>query len=158
MFGDADFAWLEDLRRAHYPPERNRVPAHLTLFSQLPPGIERELGQRLSVYAGAPAPRARVAGVIDLGGGTAFRVESAELEDIREDLALALHGLLTVQDRSSWAPHVTIQNKVVPREAKALQATLRATFLARPLAIKGLASWRYREGPWEPIRRYVFRG
>jgi hypothetical protein len=63
-----------------------------------------------------------------------------------------------VQDRAPWTPHVTIQNKVEPREAKALQSELRATFLPRPVAIKGLASWRYRDGPWEPIRSYVFRG
>ncbi|HEU5286581.1 MAG TPA: 2'-5' RNA ligase family protein, partial [Sphingomicrobium sp.] len=29
--GAEDFAWLDALRRRHYPPERNRVPAHLTL-------------------------------------------------------------------------------------------------------------------------------
>jgi hypothetical protein len=137
--------------------ERNRVPVHLTLFSHLPPGIDRELSQRLSAYARAPAPRAHLTGVMDLGGGTAFRVGSEELEDIRTDLALALHGLLSVQDRAPWTPHVTIQNKVEPREAKALQAELRATFLPRPVAIKGLASWRFRDGPWEPIRSYVFR-
>ena len=38
-FGDGDNGWLQQLRRAHYPPERNRVPAHLTLFRQLPPSI-----------------------------------------------------------------------------------------------------------------------
>ena len=158
MFGDRDFAWLEGLRRTHYPAERNQVPAHLTLFVQLPPGIERELAQRLAAYAGAPAPRARLAGVMDLGNGTAFRVESPELEDVRQGLALALHGLLSAQDRAPWSPHVTIQNKVEPREARALQASLRASFLPRSLAIKGLAAWRYRDGPWEQIRSYAFRG
>ena len=116
------------------------------------------MNHRLSVYAGASAPRARLAGIMDLGGGTAFRVESDELEDIREDLALALHGLLSAQDRGPWSPHVTIQNKVVPREARALQDSLRTTFLPRPLAIKGLASWRYSDGPWEQMRSYMFRG
>jgi 2'-5' RNA ligase superfamily protein len=134
------------------------VPVHLTLFAQLPPSIERELAQRLSAYAAAGAPQARLAGVMDLGTGTAFRVESLELEDIRDDLALALHGLLSAQDRAPWAPHVTIQNKVEPREARVLQASLRLSFQVRPLAIKGLASWRYREGPWEAIRSFAFRG
>jgi hypothetical protein len=146
------------LRRAHYPPDRNRVPVHLTLFSQLPPGIARELGQRLAGYAAVPVPRARLAGIMDLGQGTAFRIESEELEDIRQDMAMALHGLLSAQDRSPWSPHVTIQNKVEPREAKRLQTELRATFTPRPLAIKGLASWRYQGGPWEAIRSYAFRG
>ena len=46
-FGDGDNGWLQELRRAHYPPERNRVPAHLTLFRHLPPSVEGELGRRL---------------------------------------------------------------------------------------------------------------
>src|SRR4051794_19004205 len=29
-------AWLQGLRNAHFPPERNVVPAHLTLFHALP--------------------------------------------------------------------------------------------------------------------------
>jgi hypothetical protein len=158
LFGDADYGWLEGLRRQHYPIERNRVPAHLTLFSQLPPSIETELAGRLAAYAAAPPPRAKLAGIMGLGGGTAFRVDSEELEDIRTDLALAMHGLLSVQDRAPWLPHVTIQNKVEPREATRLQASLRATFQPQPLVIKGLASWRYRDGPWEAIRSYPFRG
>ena len=34
---DADTqAWLDSLRRAHFPPERNLVPAHVTLFHACP--------------------------------------------------------------------------------------------------------------------------
>jgi hypothetical protein len=146
------------LRRDHYPPERNRVPAHLTLFRQLPPSVEGELKRRLAAYAATPAPAASIAGVIDLGGGTALGVESEALEDIRHDLALALRGLLTPQDMAPWRPHVTIQNKVEPKEARRLQARLRAGFERRPLAIRGLALWRYLGGPWEPVKRFAFRG
>ena len=59
---------------------------------------------------------------MDLGEGTALRIESPELEDLHDDLAEALHGLLTPQDQAPWRPHVTIQNKVEPREARRLQA------------------------------------
>ena len=134
------------------------MPAHLTLFRHLPPSVEGELGRRLAVYAATPAPGAMIAGVIDLGQGTAFRVESEGLEDIRHDLALALGGLLTPQDMSSWRPHVTIQNKVEPKEAKRLQARLRAGFERRPLTIRELAVWRYLGGPWELAKQFTFRG
>jgi hypothetical protein len=134
------------------------VPAHLTLFQHLPPSIEAELGRRLSTFAATPAPKAMIAGIMDLGAGTALRIKSEELEDIRYDLAEAFRGLLTPQDQLPWRPHVTIQNKVEPREARRLQERLRATFQPRPLSIKALASWRYRGGPWEPIRSHVFRG
>lgn len=157
-FGIDDHAWLEGLRRAYYPPELNRVPVHLTLFRHLPPSVERELGQRLGEYAAAPAPRARILGVMDLGEGTAFRVESEELEDIRLDLAEAFHGLLMPQDQASWRPHVTVQNKVERRGAIALQKVLQVGTFPRPLAINGLTSWRYLDGPWQLVHAYPFRG
>jgi 2'-5' RNA ligase len=157
-FGDGDNGWLQDLRRTHYPPERNRVPAHLTLFRQLPPSLEPELGTRLARFAASRPPFATVAGVMDLGEGTALRVESEALIRIRDELAEIFHGLLTPQDEAAWRPHVTIQNKVDRREARALQQRLRAAFRPRPLAIRALAAWRYRDGPWEPIREWVFRG
>ena len=134
------------------------MPAHLTLFHRLPPSVEGEVGRRLAGYAATRAPLATVAGVIDLGGGTALRVESEGLEDIRYDLALAMRGLLTPQDMAPWRPHVTVQNKVEPKEARALQAHLRAGFERRPLTIRGLALWRYLDGPWEPVKNWVFRG
>jgi len=156
-FGDGDNGWLQDLRRIHYPAERNQVPAHLTLFRQLPPSLESELGTRLARAAAAPPPRATIAGILDLGGGTALRVESEALEAIRAALEEALHGLLIPQDLAPWRPHITIQNKVEPREARALQQQLRAGFEPRPLSLRALASWRYLGGPWKPVRTHPFR-
>jgi len=157
-FAPGDDGWLQELRRTHYPPELNRVPAHLTLFRLLPPSVEGELGRRLAFHTASPPPRAAIGGIMDLGEGTALRVDSEELEDIREDLAQALHGLLTPQDQAPWRPHVTVQNKVEPREARRLQQALRSRYEGRPLAIRALATWRYLAGPWEPIRTWTFRG
>jgi 2'-5' RNA ligase len=157
-FGDGDNGWLQDLRRKHYPPERNRVPAHLTLFRQLPPSLEDELATRLARFAASRPPFASLAGVMDLGEGTALRVESEDLARIREELEAAFHGVLTPQDFAAWRPHVTIQNKVSRRQARTLQQLLRATFQPRPLTIRALAAWRYRDGPWEAIRDWPFRG
>lgn len=95
---------------------------------------------------------------MDLGRGTAFRVESEPLEQIRADLADAFRGLLIPQDRAPWNPHITVQNKVEAREARQLQTKLRSTFVPRPLGIRGLASWHYLDGPWEPIKTHIFRG
>jgi 2'-5' RNA ligase len=157
-FGDGDNGWLQELRRKHYPADRNRVPAHLTLFRQLPPSAQGELARRLAACAAAPAPRAEIAGVMDLGEGTALRVASETLEEIRDDLAASLRGLLTAQDQGPWTPHVTIQNKVEPKAARRLQQQLAATFRPRPLGIKALALWRYLDGPWEPLKAWSFRG
>ena len=157
LFGPGDDGWIQQLRRTHYPAELNRVPAHLTLFRHLPPSLEAELSSRLAAAVASPPPRAEVAGIIDLGEGTALRVDSRDLELIREDLAEAFHGLLMPQDQTPWRPHVTIQNKVKPNEARRLQQQLRATLEPRPLAIRGLAAWRYRDGPWEKMRDFAFR-
>lgn len=156
IFGERDFALLDGLRRTHFPPERNLVPAHLTLFHHLAPTLAGELKRRLAELARGGAPQAWLGGVVNLGRGVAFRVESPELEAIRAELAEAFAGVLVPQDRAGWRPHVTVQNKVEPAAVKALQAALVAGFVRRPLAIAGLASWWYRGGPWEPLSRHMF--
>ena len=153
-----DLAWLDRLRRAHYPPERNRLPAHLTMFHALPPSLESDARHRLSLAAGQPPPRATLAGLMDLGGGVAFRVVSDDLDAIRAELADAFHGSLTAQDKGGWRPHVTIQNKVSNRDAQRLLEALDARFKPRPLVIAGLGLHRYLGGPWESLQVWKFRG
>ncbi|WP_317617489.1 2'-5' RNA ligase family protein [Sphingomonas daechungensis] len=112
---EPDFAWLNGLRCQHFPPERNQLPAHLTMFHAIPPSAEDEVRgilRRLAEYA---APRAWIAGVMNLGGGVALRIASDELDAMRSEIATRLHGLLTAQDSAGWSAHVTIQNKVARR-------------------------------------------
>lgn len=158
LFGARDHAWLTALRSEHYPPERNRLEAHLTLFHHLPPSVAAELRGRLAEAARARPPEATITGIMDLGRGTALIVSSPMLEDIRDALADAFHSLLTPQDRTPWRPHVTVQNKVEPMAARALQRSLSMGFKPRPLAISGLAAWYYRDGPWEVASCHPFRG
>lgn len=156
-FGAEDAAWLNRERRAHFPPERNQLDAHLTLFHHLMPSLLGELTQALSVETkGTGAPWAEIAQVMSLGRGTAYRVVSPELDGIRRRLVDRFAAMLVPQDAGGWRPHVTIQNKVTPAEAKALETALAADFVARPLAVRGLATWWYRGGPWELIREHRF--
>lgn len=157
LFGPADHAWLDGLRRAHFPAERNQLAAHLTLFHHLPPSVAPELKRRLTeITRGQPAPVARAAGLFSLGRGVAVRIDSPELGGIRAQLADAFAGLLTPQDQAGWRAHVTIQNKVAPADARALLAVLQPSFVPRPVAIAGLAAWWYHGGPWEPLSRHMF--
>jgi hypothetical protein len=157
MFGGSDLAMLDALRRAHFPPERNQLAAHLTLFHHLAPSLAGELDRRLrAAVRDVPAPRAQMAGLINLGGGVAIRVDSPNLAAIRTQLAEAFATMLTPQDAAGWRPHVTIQNKVSATTARETLAMLAAGFRPRPLAIVGLASYHYRGGPWELIARYRF--
>lgn len=152
-----DFAWLDELRKRHYPPDRNRVPAHLTMFHALPPSAEPEVRRSLARAAATPPPDALIGGVMDLDSGVALRIHSPGLERIREHLAAELRGLLSAQDSGCWAPHVTIQNKAEPRAARALLRQMREGFEQRPLGIAGLALVRYVNGAWQPLGGWRFR-
>lgn len=156
--GDEDFRWADGLRRAHYPPGRNLAPAHITLFRHLPPSLQPELCDRLARLCAGPPPVATLAAVLRLGDGVAYRIDSAELNAMRRDLADAFHGLLTPQDEGPPRLHVTVQNKASAETSRALYRALQGEFRPRPFAIAGLAAWRYLGGPWEPIRAYRFRG
>lgn len=156
--GASDLAWLDRLRRAHYPPERNRVPAHLTIFHALPPSAEREVRSSLSRTVSAEPPQASIEGLMNLGGGVAYRVVSPQLDEIRSRLAHDFHGLLSAQDSGGWRPHVTIQNKVSAKEARALMIEIEQGFCPQPLEIRGLGLHRYIDGPWERLVTYAFRG
>ena len=159
VMGNADHAWANGLRRAHFPPERNYLDAHITLFHHLPPSHLPEIKSRLATLAAeCPPPVAHLSEVMLLGRGVAYRIESPELLAIRDELAHDFRGLLIPQDQARPRLHITIQNKVEPAVAKALHAQLSAAFNPRPLAISGVAAHYYRNGPWEHIGTWSFRG
>lgn len=158
------FGQMQGLRRAHYPPERNHVPAHVTLFHALPPSALNEVHRLVArACAAAPPPAAQLAGVLDLGTGTAIAVHSPPLEALHADLAQALHGLLGLADESRPRFHITIQNKVSRSDARALQAALRGQFAGRAFAFAGIdlhALQRLPEGggTWQADHQWSFRG
>lgn len=155
--------WAEGLRRAHYPPEKNHLHAHVTLFHAFAPSLMAELQRYLPrVVAEFAAPQGAVKGVMDLGKGTAIALDAPQLLTLRAIIAEHFHGSLTAQDLYEPRPHITIQNKVTKAEARALQATL-APVLA-PWVAKGrfafpaLDLYIYRGGPWEKVKSFAFRG
>ena len=152
------FAWADGLRRAHFPPERNKIRAHVTLFNSLPPSVEDEVRRMLARHAAAPPPKAEITGIMPLGGGTAFAISSPALSAIHEEMVESLHGLLTAQDGARRKLHVTVQNKVSGIEAKALQAELAHDFRPRQFAFAALELHRYLGGHWEDAGSWPFRG
>lgn len=95
---------------------------------------------------------------MDLGGGVAVRIRSDDLDRLREELSANFHGLLSAQDLRGWISHITIQNKVEPKSARALLRSLEKDFTPRPLQIVGLELVRYSEGESERLASYRFRG
>lgn len=156
--GTADQRRFDALRRAHFPPERNYLNAHLTLFHHLPPARGDELVQLFKQIAADPAPAARVAEIYSLGRGVAYRVDSPELVAMRWRVAEWFASDLTAQDQADPRLHITVQNKVESAVAKALLAELRAEFQPHPLVITGFSIHYYRGGPWELMKDVPFRG
>jgi hypothetical protein len=151
--------WADGLRRKHYPPERNRLRAHVTLFHALPPSAGSEVGRLLADLAKAnSAPQAQVAGLMDLGTGTALRIRSDAMAALHEELSERLHGLLTRQDDRKLRLHITVQNKVDRAAAKALQLELGEVLERRGFRFRGFGLYAWEDGLWNPIADYPFRG
>jgi 2'-5' RNA ligase len=156
---DADsFARFDALRRAHFPTERNHLRAHLTLFHQLP-GDRREdvLSALTAAAAVAPFPLS-FPGVRSLGRGVAAEVVAPELTRLRAELATRFRANLTPQDAQGFRPHVTLQNKVEPAEARELKARLEAGWAPWEGRGEGLLLHRYLGGPWALEAELPFRG
>jgi 2'-5' RNA ligase len=153
------FAAADALRREHFPPERNVLAAHVTLFHQLPGDRHADVAQQLAAACDAtpPLPIA-LPSVRSLGRGVAIVVEGDGLLRVRAELARAWDAWLTPQDRHGYRPHITVQNKVDPAVAKRLHDHLRHTWTPLSGIVPGLLLWRYRGGPWEPAGAFPFAG
>ena len=153
------FACFEDLRRRHFPKDRNRTPAHATLFHHLPGAREAEITDTIDRFAhDTTAPEIAVCEVRFTGNGVAFGLDSPALEAFRANLASTFQAWLTPQDRQPWRPHVTVQNAVETGHARALHGSLREDFAPFRFVAPGLLVWRYRGGPWEPRAALLFGG
>lgn len=146
-------AVFEAERRRHFPPARNQVPAHVSLFHHLPgAALDGILGDVQSAAADTPAFTVTVDAPVSLGRGVAYRLSSPVLLRLRARLAAVWRDWLTPQDRQGFRPHVTIQNKVTPEAARVLHATLLSRFMPYAVPAIGLDLWWYRGGPWELCR------
>jgi 2'-5' RNA ligase len=151
------FSRFEGLRQAHFPPHRNFTPAHLTLFHHLPGhdpgGIAADLAEVLRTRAPV---RLRATSLRFLGRGVAYAFDAPDLTALRNELASRWSASLTPQDRQPFRPHVTVQNKAAPDQARRLQQRLEAGFHPFEVIGEGLLLWRYLGGPWEPLGDFPF--
>lgn len=149
-------AGLDALRRRWFPPERNMLQAHVTLFHALPGGrLPEVLDDVRATAARQPFP-VEVTGVRSLGRGTALTLRSPELDDVRARLAATWALWLTPQDRQRFSPHVTVQNKVSPAAASSLLEQLETDFVPWTIRAEGITLWHYAGGPWEPVETVAF--
>ena len=143
------FARLSAMRELYFPPERNFIPAHLTLLHRV---AARQLDR---LDAAWPALRElgpvslRYAGVRLLGRGVAIGIESNALRTLRAKVMETMGDEFSRQDLQAFHPHVTVQNKVPPPDAAQLYERLSASFQKWNGYGEGLLIWRYLGGPWQ---------
>lgn len=148
-------AHFEDLRQRHFPPERNQIPAHLTLFHTLPDAPD--VAQRLALEAERQkAFVLKVTGLRSLGKGVAYKLESGDLLGMQARLAEAFAEHLSAQDRQRLQPHIVVQNKTTVAAARDLLAKLEAAFVPIEVQAVGMDLWHYLGGPWELARTFPF--
>ena len=155
----ASQAFFDRARERWFPPELNFIGAHVTLFHHLPAGRRGGIMEQLLSVCGTQAPIAvSVSGVRSLGRGVAYRLLAPDLAALRSRIATRWQDDLTPQDRQAFHPHVTVQNKVPPVQARALLAHLSCDFVPFEATAIGVAIWRYCGGPWESEDMVPFAG
>ncbi len=151
----ASQAHFNHLREQHFPPARNVIDAHVTLFHTLPE--EPFIAKEIALTAASWDPfTVNVSGLRSLGKGVAYTLESSLLLTLHGRLAAAFAEHLSPQDRQKFQPHIVVQNKSTSEAARTLLRDLRACFVPRDLRGDGLTLWHYRNGPWELARSFSF--
>jgi 2'-5' RNA ligase len=151
-------AYFTGLRKQHFPPERNYLDAHLTLFHHLP-GNEPKIFEVIKTVCFTQKPMTLpVTQVVSIGAGVAFKLESEELKKLHKNLQQQWQQLLIPQDKQILWPHITIQNKVDRATSVKLQQELSTKF--KPFEIQGFgfSIWEYLNGPWQLLEDFDFEG
>lgn len=149
--------WFERQRQAYFPPALNHIPAHLSLFHQLPGDADTAAILRSAAAEQKPFSL-RLDGVRSMGRGVTYTLSSPDLARLHRALAAQFTAYLTAQDRQPLQPHVVVQNKVESAEAKLLLARLQAGFEGREVQATGLLWWEYLGGPWRKLEEFPFSG
>ena len=151
------FDYFDELRRRYFPPERNFLAAHVTLFHHLPgengAKITKDLAEICRQTGRFPLAFTNWR---FLGKGSAINIESAELLKLRAALANAWHEHLTAQDSQKFKPHITIQNKVNPETARELFENLSSDWQIKTGEAHGFTLWQYVGGPWKFEEEFLF--
>ena len=151
------FAFFDALRKVHFPPERNFLSAHLTLFHHLPSG-EKSIREDLRQWSSSQAPLdLQVTEVKSTGNGVAYKIESPALLQLHRQMQERWKAWLTPQDKQRLWPHVTVQNNVPAEKAKDTLKQLKESF--QPFGAKGVGFglWVYEGGPWRFVETFAFR-
>jgi 2'-5' RNA ligase len=145
-------AFFDAQRQLYFPPKRNFLRAHLTLFHQLPDEAETYQILESIVFKRFEL---KVTAVMHIGAGVAYKISSEELSELHREVSDLFRTSLIPQDRQPFRPHISIQNKVMPETARKLLEQLSTDFKEFKISGVGLNLWRYLDGPWEWVKTYA---
>jgi 2'-5' RNA ligase len=152
------YAHLNALRKTHFPPARNFLNAHVTLFHHLPGEAKNRIADHLQdLCLKTQAFPLQLPTLRFLGKGVAVDLLAPPLLQLHQDLATPWSPWLTPQDRQRYHPHVTLQNKVDPIAARTLFTQLSTTWQPLHGHATGLQLWWYRGGPWQSCQDFNFQ-
>ncbi len=142
---DESQAYFDEQRQRHFPPGRNFLRAHLTLFHQLPndDGTKAYLADIVH-----PIFFLQTIGLMHRGAGVAYSIDSPDLHILHQKLSNHFASTLTPQDLQPFRPHITIMNKSTPEKAHSLLQSLSTTVKLFAIQGIGLDLWTYLGGPW----------
>jgi 2'-5' RNA ligase len=140
--------FFNELRKQHFPSAINYIDAHLTLFHKLPAERTDLKEETRDLIAGFAPFNVEVTGLQNLGRGVAFRLASQELQQLHAALKRIWLPHLSPQDLQPFRPHITVQNKVTPGEARELLKMLEEEFTPLTSAAIGIELHSYLNGPW----------
>jgi len=150
--------FFDALRKQHFPPERNFLKAHLTLFHHLPPHEPQIRHDIETLCATQQIISLPVTQVVSIGRGVAYKIESTPLQQLHKHFQERWQPWLIPQDKQKLWPHITVQNKVAPQLAQELQQQLSTAFKPFTIQGTGLRLWNYLGGgPWELVQSFLFK-
>jgi hypothetical protein len=156
---EKDLEPFDRLRQAHFPPERNLLRAHLTMFHRLPGEYVGRIVEKLEQVAGrSEVITVEVSGLRHLGAGVAYTITSKVLQEIRATRKAEFVSWLGSQDMQAWQPHITVQNNAPKPKADNLYRNLSQGFRSHPIDTTGLDLWEYLGGPWRHAKLVSFNG
>ena len=148
------FEFFNALRKIYFP-QGSTIDACLTLFHLLPndPSIIDTVEAVSKQY---PTLLLQVSNPLLTGHGVAYEVKCDELVQLHQNLQGQWKAFLIPQDQEKLRPHITIQDKATPAEAKELLQFLEANFGAFAVQGTGLQLWESRNGHSRLFRQFDF--
>lgn len=140
---------LTGWRERFFPPARNYLTAHITLYHHLPAEhlhwIEKELTEFCRVQDAFPLSFHRVE---HNGGFVSVLVDAPPLLHMKSHFDSVFGKFLKPQDQQKIRPHVTLVNKVSREEGKAASELIHLEFFPWQGRAEGLEIHFYHHGPW----------